>query len=263
MTFSYFPGCTLKTRGKQLDIYGRKAFEALGLGLSELPDWQCCGAVYPMARDELATRLSSVRALAQARELGSELVTLCSACHHVIKRVNGDMKNDAVMAARVQNYLGLDAPYTGETTVLHYLEVLRDRVGFDELAKKVVRPLGGQKIGAYYGCLLLRPSRELGFDDPENPTIMEDFLRATGAEPVYYGMRNECCGGYTTIEGKEFAQKKVAKIMNNAKACGAEALITACPLCMYNLRENAVDGLPVYYLTELLAQALGVKEDAE
>lgn len=263
MTFSYFPGCTLKTRGKQLDIYGRKAFEALGLGLSELPDWQCCGAVYPMARDELATRLSSVRALAQARELGSELVTLCSACHHVIKRVNGDMKNDAVMAARVQNYLGLDAPYTGETTVLHYLEVLRDRVGFDELAKKVVKPLGGQKIGAYYGCLLLRPSRELGFDDPENPTIMEDFLRAIGAEPVYYGMRNECCGGYTTIEGKEFAQMQVAKIMNNAKACGAEALITACPLCMYNLRENAVDGLPVYYFTELLAQALGVKEDAE
>lgn len=263
MTFSYFPGCTLKTRGKQLDIYGRKAFEALGLGLSELPDWQCCGAVYPMARDELATRLSSVRALAQARELGSELVTLCSACHHVIKRVNGDMKNDAVMAARVQNYLGLDAPYTGETTVLHYLEVLRDRVGFDELAKKVVKPLSGQKIGAYYGCLLLRPSRELGFDDPENPTIIEDFLRAIGAEPVCYGMRNECCGGYTTIEGKEFAQKQVAKIMNNAKACGAEALITACPLCMYNLRENAVDGLPVYYFTELLAQALGVKEDAE
>ena len=263
MTFSYFPGCTLKTRGKQLDIYGRKAFEALGIELAELPDWQCCGAVYPMARDELVTRLSSVRALAQARELGSELVTLCSACHHVIKRVNGDMKNDAVMAARVQNYLGLETPYAGETTVLHYLEVLRDRVGFDELAKKVVKPLGGQKIGAYYGCLLLRPSRELGFDDPENPTIMEDFLRAIGAEPVCYGMRNECCGGYTTIEGKEFAQKQVAKIMNNAKACGAEALITACPLCMYNLRENAVDGLPVYYFTELLAQALGVKEDAE
>ena len=140
---------------------------------------------------------------------------------------------------------------------------MRDRVGFGELAKRVVKPLTGQKIGAYYGCLLLRPSRELGFDDPENPTIMEDFLRAIGAEPAYYGMRNECCGGYTTIEGKEFAQKQVARIMNNAKACGAEALITACPLCMYNLRENAVDGLPVYYFTELLAQALGVKEDAE
>ena len=263
MTFSYFPGCTLKTRGKQLDAYGRRAFEALGIELAELPEWQCCGAAYPMARDEIATRLSSVRALAQARDLGNELVTLCSACHHVIKRVNGDMKNDEVMASRVQNYLKLDTPYLGETTVLHYLEVLRDRLGFDELAKKVVKPLTGRKIGAYYGCLLLRPSRELGFDDPENPSIIEDFIRAIGAEPIYYGLRNECCGGYTTMEGKKFAQKQVGKIVDNARASGAEMLITACPLCMYNLRENAADGLPVYYFTELLAEALGVKEDAE
>ena len=263
MTFSYFPGCTLKTKGARLDRCAQLAAKALGFTLEELPEWQCCGAVYPMARDEVATRLSSVRALVQAKDDDRPLVTLCSACHHVIKRVNGDMKNDLDIRTKVNNYLQLETPYAGETEVLHYLEVLLDRVGFDELAKKVVKPLGGQKIGAYYGCLLLRPSRELGFDDPENPTIMEDFLRAIGAEPVYYGMRNECCGGYTTIEGKEFAQKQVAKIMNNAKACGAEALITACPLCMYNLRENAVDGLPVYYFTELLAQALGVKEDAE
>ena len=91
MTFSYFPGCTLKTKGKELDRCGRESAEALGFELQELAQWQCCGAVYPMARDEIATRLSSVRALAAARDEGRELVTLCSACHHVIKRVNGDM----------------------------------------------------------------------------------------------------------------------------------------------------------------------------
>ena len=260
MTFSYFPGCTLKTRGKQLDIYGRRAFEALGVELQELPEWQCCGAVYPMARDEIATRLSSVRALASARDLGNELVTLCSACHHVIKRVNGDMKNDEVLASHVQNYLKLETPYTGETNVLHYLEVLRDRVGFDELAKKVVKPLTGRKIGAYYGCLLLRPSRELGFDDPENPTIIENFIRAIGAEPVYYGLRNECCGGYTTIENRQYAHKQAQRIADNAKTASAECLITACPLCLYNLTQNTDGGLPVRYFTELLAQALGVEE---
>ena len=201
MTFSYFPGCTLKTKGKQLDLYGRKAAQALGFELCELPDWQCCGAVYPMAKDEIATRLSSVRALAAARDAGQELVTLCSACHHVIKRVNGDLQRDETIASRVQNYLQLDVPYTGETTVLHYLEVLRDRVGFDELAKKVTNPLTGRRIGAYYGCLLLRPGKEMGFDDPENPTILEDFIRAIGAEPVVWARRNECCGGYTVVEG--------------------------------------------------------------
>ena len=260
MTFSYFPGCTLKTQGKDLDTYGRKAAAALGIDLQELPEWQCCGAVYPQAKDEIATRLSSVRALANARDLGNDLVTLCSACHHVIKRVNGDIQNNETIRTRVQNYLQLDEAYTGETNVLHYLEVLRDKIGFDELAKKVVNPLTGRKIGAYYGCLLLRPGKELGFDDPENPTIIEDFIRALGAEPVYYALRNECCGGYTVVEGKTYAQKQVAKIMENAKNCGAEELITACPLCMYNLRKNAENGLPVSYFTELLAEALGVKE---
>ena len=262
MEFAYFPGCTLKTRGKDLDFWGRASADALGFHLSELPQWQCCGAVYPMAKDEIATRLSSVRALMAAREQGKELVTLCSACHHVLKRVNNDMKTDETMRDRVSRYLGLDVPYAGEATVLHYLEVLRDRIGFDELKKKVVNPLSGRKIGAYYGCLLLRPSTEMVFDDPENPKILEDFIRAIGAEPIIYARRNECCGGYCTVESRAYAAKQVDKIMDNAKNCGAEMLITACPLCMYNLNENASNGLPVHYFTELLTQALGLKEAA-
>ena len=231
--------------------------------MRELDEWQCCGAVYPMARDEIATRLSSVRALMAARERGEALVTLCSACHHVIKRVNNDLRTDTEIREKVNNYLRPETPYAGETEVLHYLEVLRDRVGFDALREKVVHPLTGRKIGAYYGCLLLRPSRELGFDDPENPQVLEDFLRALGAEPVVYAMRNECCGGYTTLENRQYAAKQAQKVLDNAAACGAQELITACPLCMYNLTENTDGRLPVRYFTELLAEALGVKEAAQ
>ncbi len=262
-TYSYFPGCTLKTKGKDLDRYARAAAAALAFGLEEIPDWQCCGAVYPMAKDEIAARLSSVRALASAKEQGRELVTLCSACHHVIKRVNLDLQHDDEIRDKVNRYLQLETPYGGETNVLHYLEVLRDRVGFDTLKSKVVKPFAGMKIGAYYGCLLLRPGNEMSFDNPENPTIIEDFIRAIGAEPVIYARRNECCGGYCTLENKIYAQKQVDAIMDNAKAQGAEMLITACPLCMYNLKNNASDGLEVKYFTELLAEALGVKEDAK
>ena len=260
MKFQYFPGCTLKTKGVRLDRCAKKSAIALGFTLEELPEWQCCGAVYPMARDEIATRLSSVRALTAAREVGEPLVTLCSACHHVIKRVNGDMKHDADIRAKVNNYLNLDEPYAGETEVLHYLEVLRDKIGWENVKAAVKNPLTGVKIGAYYGCLLLRPSREMCFDDPENPTILEDFIRAIGAEPVYYGLRNECCGGYTTIENRQYAHKQAQRIADNAKTAGAECLITACPLCLYNLTQNTDGTLPVRYFTELLAQALGVEE---
>ncbi len=261
MKFSYYPGCTLKTKAKDLDAYARRSAEALGFSLEELPDWQCCGAVYPMAKDEIATKLSAVRALMSARDRGEELVTLCSACHNVIKQVNHDMQTDADIALRVNNYLKPEVPYSGETSVLHFLEVLRDRVGFAELAKKVVNPLTGRKIAAYYGCLLLRPGKVMGMDDPENPRILEDFIRAVGAEPVLYGMRNECCGGYVTLEDRAAAKKRSSAVLDNAAAHGADTVVTACPLCLYNLTKNGGrSDLPVVYFTELLAEALGVKE---
>ncbi len=262
MKFSYYPGCTLKNKARDLDEYARKSFEALGLQLDELDEWQCCGAVYPQASDEIATRLSAVRALAAARDRGDALVTLCSACHHVIKRTNEDLKADENFRTKANNYLQLDEPYSGETEVLHYLEVLRDKLGFDELKKRVVKPLKGRKIAAYYGCLLLRPSKQMAFDDPENPTIIEDFIKAIGATPVVYPYRNECCGGYVALENRAEARNQVAKIHASAAEKGAEMIITACPLCMYNLKQNAPeDKLPTVYFTELLAEALGVKED--
>ena len=135
------------------------------------------------------------------------------------------------------------------------------RVGFDTVKEKVKNPLTGKKIGAYYGCLLLRPGKILEFDNPENPKIMEDFIRALGAEPVIYPYRNECCGGYISLKEKEMSGNMCGNIMESAKGFGADLLITACPLCLYNLNASTQDGLPVYYFTELLAEALGVKEE--
>ena len=263
MKYSYYPGCTLRTKAKKLDDYARASAKALGFELEELEDWQCCGGVYPLSSDEIGSKLSSVRALAEAKEKNQELVTLCSACYHVVKRVNDDMRNVEDIRVRANNYMKLDEPYLGETNVLHFLEVLRDRVGFDELKKKVTNPLTGKKIGAYYGCLLLRPGEILGFDNPENPTIIEDFIRAIGAEPVMYPYRNECCGGYVSLKAKDLAKNMCDNIMDSSAGFGAEMLITACPLCQYNLTKNSNAKIPVYYFTELLAEALGVKEEVD
>jgi len=263
MKYSYYPGCTLRTKAKKLDDYARASAKALGFELEELKDWQCCGGVYPLSSDEIGSKLSSVRALNEAKVKGQELVTLCSACHHVIKRVNDDMKNVEDIRFRANNYLKLDEPYLGETEVLHFLEVLRDKVGFDEIKRKVKNPLTGRKIGAYYGCLLLRPSDILAFDNPENPTIFEEFIRALGAEPVIYPYRNECCGGYISLKDNELSKKMCNTVMDSAKGFEAEMLVTACPLCQYNLTKNTADGVPVIYFTEILAEALGVKEEVD
>ncbi len=261
MNVSYYPGCTLKTKAKALDKYARLCAEVLGVHLNEIENWQCCGGVFSTASDEIASKLSSVRALAEARDKNQPLVTVCSACHNVIKQTNSAMQNDETFASRANNYMQLEQPYAGETQIYHYLELLRDVVGWDKVKAAVKNPLTGRKIGAYYGCLLLRPGKVMAMDDVENPTILEDFIRAIGAEPVVYAMRNECCGGYVTLEDKSLAQKKSAAVLQNAQSNGAECLVTACPLCKYNLNKNGQVDLPVVYITELLAEALGVKED--
>ena len=100
----------------------------------------------------------------------------------------------------------------------------------------------------------------MNFDDVENPRIMEDFIAALGAEPVVYAQRNECCGGYIALEDAASAKKKSNAVSESAAKNGAEIIVTACPLCKYNLVKNGSE-IPVVYFTELLAEALGVKED--
>ena len=261
MKVSYFPGCTLKNKAKDLDLYAYRSAEALGVTLEEIEDWQCCGGVFTTAKNEVATKLSSVRALKAAHDKSEPLVTVCSACHNVIKQTNNAMKTNAEFAAKVNRYMN-DGEYLGEAEVYHYLEMLRDLVGYATVKEKVVNSLKGKRIAAYYGCLLLRPNKVMRMDDPENPTIMEDLIRALGAEAVVYARRNECCGAYVSCESPATSKRCASAIVENAKAAGAEMIITACPLCKYNLEKSGAD-IPVVYFTELLAEALGVKEDTD
>lgn len=260
MKICYYPGCTLKTQAKELDRYARVSALALGVEMEEIENWQCCGAVYPTARDEIATKLSAIRALDYAKNHGGKLLTLCAACHNVIKRVNDDMLHDDNIRSKANNYLALKQPYSGETQVVHYLEMLRDVVGFDKIAAAVKAPLK-RKTGAYYGCLLLRPGSVMAFDSPENPSVLEDFLTAAGAVPVKYPMRNECCGAYVSFKDAALAEKRSRCIIQSAAENGAEEIVTACPLCCYNLRKHSHGEIKISYFTELLAEALGVKDD--
>ena len=258
---AYYPGCTLKNKARDLDRYARETAAALGYEFEEIEAWQCCGGAYTSAKDEIATKLASVRALANGRDNGGRVVTVCSACYNVLKQTNHEFKINPDFDLKVNNYLKGDPEYHGEAEVVHYLELLRDEIGFDTLKSKIVNPLKGKKIAAYYGCLLLRPSEVLAFDSPENPKIMEDFIRALGAEPVIYSMRNECCGGYLTLEDRQAARKRSTAVTSSAAEMGADFMITACPLCLYNLTKNTDNPIEVRYFTDVLAEALGLKPE--
>lgn len=198
--------------------------------------------------------------MASAHSEGNKLVTICTACHHVLKRTNEDLKIDENFRNKANNYLQLETAYNGEGEVIHYLEMLKKYVGFDKIKEKVTNPLN-RKIGAYYGCMLLKPKKQMQVDDPENPSIIEEFIEALGGIPVIYPYRNECCGAYLAVNNKELTEKMSEKIIKSALENEAIEIVTACPLCKYNLELK--NEISVKYFTEILAEALGVKKISE
>jgi heterodisulfide reductase subunit B len=262
--YTYYPGCTLYTKARNLDLCARKAAEKVGFELVEMPSWNCCGAIYNAASDDLAAQVGPVRNLAKASQLGDKLVTLCAACHNVLKRVQNrlDQPGNEVESERLKTFV--DEKYERPVKVLHYLEVLKQEIGWDKVKEKVTKPLGGLKVASYYGCLMVRPKDVLEFDDPENPQVMDDLMRVLGAVPTKFDFKAECCGGYLVVNRRDVAKSASKKILDNAKAWGAEAIVTTCPLCQYNLdklRAMTDGSVPVFYFTQLLGVAVGLAQD--
>ncbi|PLX40242.1 MAG: heterodisulfide reductase, subunit B [Deltaproteobacteria bacterium] len=179
------------------------------------------------------------------------------------------MKTDEERKGKVTSFLEED--YDGNLDVLHYLEVLRDKVGFEELSKKVERPLTGLKIAPYYGCLLLRPAAEMQMDNPDDPSIFEELIKALGAEVVDFPMKSECCGAFQVVNSETMATRCSKEIIASASSRGADVIVTACPLCQFNIEdrqkeigeaETGFKTLPVLYFTELMALALGCGDES-
>ncbi len=266
MTIAYFPGCTLSTKAAGYDRSGRAAARALGFSLTELPEWQCCGATFPLATDNSLALIAPTRVLTQAQNAGGRVAALCAVCFHVLRRTQNFLQQHPDTLERINWFT--EEPYLGQTRVSHFLEVLRDDLGWEELSARVVRPLHGLKVAPYYGCLLLRPQNEIGLDDPDAPTILHDCLAALGCEVVDFPYQVECCGSYLVSSRPEMqaeiGQKMAGEILASARQRGAQAIATACPLCQFNLdypQRQAMDGLPVLYFTQLMAIALGLPEE--
>ena len=131
----------------------------------------------------------------------------------------------------------------------------------------MTKPLDGLKVACYYGCLLTRPPEVPELDCTEAPTIMERVIGAAGAEAVAWSHRLECCGANFTLSRPGVVLQLSNEILASAKRAGADCIMVACPLCHANLdiRQKEIEdasgetyGMPVFYMTQLLALAAGV-----
>ncbi len=265
MDYLYFPGCTLYTKAKNLDQTARDCSTLLGFELKELKNWTCCGATFPLATDNIMALLPPSRILANAREEGTTLTTLCAVCFNVIKRTNRLIREEGEKRDKINTFL--EKNYQGDLRILHYLEILKKEIGFPKVKEKTKKSLAGLKVAPYYGCMLLRPLEEMEFDDKERPTLFEEFLTTLGATVVDFPMKIECCGSFQSIGAPEVATECAYRILGSAIKHGAEALLSTCPMCTFNIDNKQVDikqkylgfrEVPVFYFTQLLGIAMGL-----
>ena len=256
--YAYFPGCTLSTTGKNYDATGRAVAAALGIILEELPDWNCCGATFPLNVENVMALIGPARMLMAGERAGSDVATLCAVCFNVLRRTGHFLQTHPDARNRLNLFVE-EGDYAGEAQARHLLGILRDDVGWDAVRARVAAPLAGLRVAPYYGCLLLRPADEIGLDNPESPTILHELLAALGAEVVDFSHKVECCGSYLLVSAPEATLRASAKVTDAARAAGADVVATACPLCQHNLARTET-ALPVLYFTELMAAAFGLPE---
>lgn len=270
MKISYYPGCTLKSKAKNLEDAALASMSALGYDLEELPRWNCCGAVHSLADDDLIHQVAPVRDLIRAKERGSDkLVTLCSMCYNSLARANLIMRHDEEKRKTINDFMDEEIDYQGEVEVLHLLTFLSEVVGWDKVREKVKRPLKDMKIAPYYGCTLQRP-REVAIEPPGQFRLMGELIETLGGTPIPFAACDRCCGAYQVLGHPDAAGDVASIILHGAEKAGAEALVMSCPLCEYNLGKKQkglleagkITGfIPTFYFTQLLALALGLNPE--
>ena len=266
LDYSYYPGCSLHASAKEYDESTQRLFRALDIGLKEVPDWFCCGATPAHNVDELLSLSLCAKNLELAEAVPGDLAVACAACFSRLKTTQHKLAADPEKRRQVE--FAIDGPAPVEKPVKHLLEILARDFGLERLGEAVKKPLAGLKVACYYGCLLTRPPEVPQLDCVEAPTIMEKVIGATGAQAVDWSHRLECCGANFTLSRPGVVLKLSGDILASARDAGADCIVVACPLCHGNLdiRQKEIEeatgehfGLPVFYMTQLLALAVGAR----
>jgi len=272
--FTYYPGCSSQGSALHLDESLRAIAPELGLELRDLDDWNCCGAsVGLVGGGRLPTLSLTGRNLANAERQGKEdVVTGCAACYLNTHAGNEKIKADVMAKRNVNEALAAgDLSYSGDLKVRHMCEVIVNDVGVDKVKEKVKKPLTGLKVAGYVGCQTVRPfaGTQAGgdYDAYDDPSFLDDFTRACGAEAVPFQHKTACCGGSVAVMSPDRTLHLIKSILEEAKQAGADVISTPCPLCqtnveMYQDQINAKFGtdykIPVVFYSQLMAVAFGL-----
>jgi len=265
MKLTYYPGCSLHSTAAEYHASISFVCATLGVELAELDDWNCCGASCAHATNHYLAAALPLRNLVLAERAGNDVMAPCAACYNTLRAADRAVRKQEGQAAAINADLAeiMGDRYGATVAIRHPLEIFAGREMLPNISAKVVRPLRGLRLVPYYGCLLTRPKNVVAFDNPEHPAMMDKLLAALGAEVKRWSYKTDCCGGALALSRTDAVAALVAKLVGEAERAGAQAIVSACPLCQVNLdtrQTKAAHPIPIFYFTELMGLAFGAAE---
>ncbi|MCJ7575052.1 CoB--CoM heterodisulfide reductase iron-sulfur subunit B family protein [Candidatus Bathyarchaeota archaeon] len=266
MKYALFVGCTTLSRLPGYEKSARKVAEKLGVELVDMPGSSCCGTTYMETLDHETFLALAARNIAIAEEMGLDIVTVCNGCTEVLTKANRELKENPRLRKEVNEILaGTGKQFKGTQNVKHYVRMLKEDIGVDKIKAASVKPFKGLKVGAHYGCHLLKPHEVMEFDDPEAPRSLDELIDATGAVSVDYPNKLECCAGpIMGIREKVTWSVGLDKVQTVKKY--ADILVTNCPFCYLTyercqfMTENSPK-VPIVHIPQLIGLAMGIDPD--
>ncbi len=265
MKVSYYPGCSLEGTAKSYDLSTRVICDDLGVQLQEIPDWSCCGSSPALKMNRLLSVALSAHTMAQAAKQNlDKIVAPCPFCFRRLRGAQEELESDSHLKAQVEQ--AIEDRLGGKLGIYSLLEYVHDHVGTDAVHERVSKPLCGLKVIPFYGCYLVKPPKVCRFDDPANPTTLDDILKALGADVLDWDFKAECCGAGLSLSKTETVCELSGRLVREAEYRGADAMVVACQLCQANLdmrqgeigEKNGMNhAMPILYFTQLMGLSFG------
>jgi len=262
MKASFFPGCSLEGTAREYGESIDAVSGFLGITLEELPGWTCCGASAAHCTNEFLSVSLPARNLLLAEKLKHDLVTPCAACFSRLKAAEKALTKES-------KEIDASTPVRGEIKILHLLEFFSRDDLVEVMKAQVKRPLSRLKVVSYYGCLIVRPPQITDAKNWEDPQALDNLISLMGGETIFWPYKTECCGGSLLLTNLDIVRRLIGRILDMAQEAEADCIVTACPLCQANLdtRQEEIGkakgikyDLPIFYFTELLGLAFGLKD---
>ena len=265
MKYAYYPGCSAESTARDQYMSVKEVAKVLDIELIEPKGWTCCGSTPAHHTNKNLSIALPAANLLMAKKMNLDMVVFCAACYNRMKVANYEIKNNPNLRKEIADLLGED--YDGSVNVQHFIEILIKEIGIKKLQTTFTHSLNGIKVANYYGCLLVRPREVTNFDDPENPTIMDNLVTIMGGESIDWPHKVECCGGGFALSRTDIVVELSNSILEMAKLSGAQCLSVACPMCQVNLDLRQSDikrikgneyNLPIVYITQLIGLCMGI-----